>query len=205
MDYRKIIIISFLLFLSSCSVFVKNENAKNFGTGLEARLNKLFLEKSSQTKFYIESYMKGKDASAVNQNILRNQNEIADEFGFYYGKNASWKLSVLLKEHIDIQSDVVKFAKEKDAASYNGAVKKWQNNANAIAGFLSGLNPNLNRQEIIDVLSSHLLAIQDEINAQMSSDRKKEKIAFSQLNKNAELVAEKFSEGIIKQFPEKVR
>src|SRR4029453_3476256 len=77
------------------------------------------------------------DAQAAAGRLLKNQEDIGNAVATYYGKPAGDKLTALLKEHITIAVDLIKFAKAGDKASQQQPDAKWHKNAEDIADFLS--------------------------------------------------------------------
>jgi hypothetical protein len=76
------------------------------------------------------------DAQAAANRLMKNQ-ETWGAIAHYYGKAAGARLTALLKDHITIAVDIIKFAKAGDKASQQQADAKWQRNAEEIAEFLS--------------------------------------------------------------------
>ena len=89
--------------------------------------------------------------------LLRNQDDIGNAIKPVYGDQAGTKLSALLRDHILIAADVVKAAKAGDAGALDAANKKWYANADDIAAFLSGANPNWPKLKLSDMLTHGIL------------------------------------------------
>ncbi|MGH7466085.1 MAG: hypothetical protein ACREK1_12965 [Longimicrobiales bacterium] len=69
---------------------------------------------------------------------------------------AGGQLTQLLKEHISIAGEVVGAAKAKDSAKLQDADRRWHRNAEDIARFLCGANPNWQRSALVNMLNEHL-------------------------------------------------
>lgn len=73
---------------------------------------------------------------------MRNQDDIGNAIKPIYGNDAGNKLAALLRDHILIAAEIVKAAKAGDNDGVTKGEKKWHDNADEIAAFLSGANPN---------------------------------------------------------------
>ena len=82
------------------------------------------------------------DQDAAAKRLLKNQEDIGNAVGQYYGTDAGAKLTNMLKEHILIAVDLIKAAKTHNDAKFQEADRKWDRNAEDIADFLTKANPN---------------------------------------------------------------
>ncbi len=83
---------------------------------------------------------------------MKNQEDIGNAVGTFYGAAAGRQLTTLLKEHISIAVDLIKAAKAGDKAGQQAADAKWQQNGVAIADFLSKANPHWTRASLVDMM-----------------------------------------------------
>ena len=97
------------------------------------------------------------DAKSVAKRLLKNQDEIGQAIVPYYGDEAGKKLASLLKDHILIAADVVKAAKAGNQDHLEAEQKKWTQNADNIAAFLSKANPNWPEKDLKEMLHEHLI------------------------------------------------
>lgn len=88
--------------------------------------------------------------------LLKNQEDIGNAIVPFYGQEAGAKLAELLKEHIKIAVELVDAAKTGNHQKFADADKRWTENANQIAAFLSGANPYWPKKDATDLLSLHL-------------------------------------------------
>jgi hypothetical protein len=143
------------------------------------------------------------DAQAAAARLMRNQEDIGAAIASFYGKAAGDKLTALLKEHIAIAVDIIKFAKAGDKASQQQADAKWHRNGEAIADFLSKANTNWPRQALVDMMNTHLSTTTDEVVARLTKNWDGDVKAFDRVYNHILAMADALSDGIVKQFPEK--
>src|SRR3954468_7772552 len=118
-------------------------------TDLRNGMRQLWLEHTSYTRSYVVSAVAGlPDLSAVTQRLLRNQDDIGNAIKPLYGEDAGKKLAALLRDNILIAADIVKSGKASDAKAVDAGQKKWRSNADDLAAFLSGANPNWKKPEL---------------------------------------------------------
>jgi hypothetical protein len=143
------------------------------------------------------------DQKAASERLLKNQEDIGNAVGTYYGAAAGQKLTALLKEHIMIAVDLVAAAKAKDDARFQAADKKWQKNGDDIATFLSGANPNWPKATLAEMMKVHLSTTTDEVKARLGGKWEDDVRAFDAVYDHILKMADALSDGIVKQFPEK--
>src|SRR6185436_1779925 len=139
-----ILLLSFSVFFmpSSSSAYPpKEESSKRMA--LHDAMRKLWEDHIIWTRIFIISAAGDlPDKAAATDRLLQNQVDIGNAIKPYYGDAAGNKLTALLKEHITTAADVVAAAKANDKAKLDDANKRWVANADQIADFLSGANPN---------------------------------------------------------------
>lgn len=117
---------------------------------LTTGMRKLWSDHVVWTRQYIVDAVAGSpSADASSKRLLKNQEDIGAAIVPYYGAAAGAKLTDLLKQHILIAVDVVAAAKAGDNAKLADADKRWHDNANDLATFLSGANPNWPKQTLL--------------------------------------------------------
>ena len=145
------------------------------------------------------------DASAAAARLMRNQEDIGNAVGQFYGAAAGTQLTTLLKAHISTAVDVVKGAKSGDKAALDAANKKWSDNAMEIAAFLAKANPNWPRLALEDMMKKHLSTTTDEVVARLHKDWDADAKAYDAVYDHILKMADTLAEGIAKQFPEKIK
>jgi len=148
------------------------------------------------------------DLPGTNQSIdrlLKNQVDIGSAIKFYYGNEAGEKLTALLKSHITIAADVVTAAKKGDKTALNEASKRWYDNADEIAAFLSSANPGWKLNDLKAMMNEHLKFTTDEAVARIQKNYDADIEAYDKVHEEILMMADDLSNGIISQFPEKFK
>jgi hypothetical protein len=173
-------------------------------TALRQDMRKLWTDHVVWTRDYIIAAVGDQpDAQAAAARLMKNQEDIGAAVASYYGKPAGDKLTGLLKEHISIAVDIIKFAKAGDKASQQAADAKWKKNGEDIADFLSKANPNWPRATLVDMMNKHLSTTTDEVVARLTKNWDADVRAYDAVYTHILMMADALSDGIIKQFPTK--
>jgi len=167
-------------------------------------MRKLWEDHIVWTRNFIISALAGlKDIDAVTNRLLRNQDDIGTAIKPYYGDDAGNKLTKLLREHILIAAKVVKAAKANNKTALDKAQKEWAQNADEIATFLSGANPNWNKADLLAALQMHLDLTTKETSARLHKNWDDDIKAYDANHDHMLMFSDTLVEGIAKQFPEK--
>jgi hypothetical protein len=143
-------------------------------------------------------------ASAASTRLLRNQEDIGNAIKPFYGEAPGNRLTALLKDHILIAVDLVTAAKAGDKTKVADADRRWHDNARDIADFLSGANPNWQRDALLMMLNEHLSLTTQEATARIEKRWADDARLFDQIFTQAMHMADQLAAGIVKQFPSKV-
>jgi hypothetical protein len=171
---------------------------------LRADMRKLWEDHVTYTGlFAVAAVDGGMDANKIAERLLRNQDDIGNAIKPYYGEAAGNKLGQLLRDHILIAADLVKAAKTGDSAGQDAANKKWFQNADDIAAFLSSANPNWPRNTLQDMLHSHLQMVTEQVVALLHHDTASLVAAYDKNSQHMMMLADALASGIVKQFPDK--
>src|SRR5262249_33092120 len=73
-----------------------------------------------------------------------------------------------LKDHITIAVNLIKAAKAKDDAALKEQDRKWHQNAEDIATFLSGANRNWPKATLVEMMNTHLSTTTNEVVARLN-------------------------------------
>ena len=167
-------------------------------------MRKLWSDHVFWTRNYIIDAAAGAPSTQVTTTrLLKNQEDIGNAIKPYYGDAAGAKLTGLLKQHILIAADLVAAAKAGDNAKVVDADKRWHANANDIATFLSGANPNWPKGALISMLDKHLALTTNEATATLKGQWSESVSAFDSIFNQILGMADALSDGIVKQFPSK--
>jgi len=173
-------------------------------TKLRQDMRKLWTDHTAWTRSYIVAAVGDQpDAPAAAARLLKNQDDIGAAVGSIYGKAAGDQLTTLLKEHITIAVDIVKFSKAGDKASQQKADAQWHRNGEAIADFLSKANPNWPRATLVSMMNVHLATTTDEVVARLTKNWDADVKAYDVVYTHILMMADALTDGIIKQFPAK--
>ena len=171
---------------------------------IKLAMRRLWSDHVFWTRMYIISAVAGTpDAAAAAGRLLRNQEDIGNAIVPYYGQSAGTKLTDLLKQHIMIAVDLVAAAKSGDQKKFDNTDKKWTANADDIAAFLSGANPNWPKKDVADLLYLHLKLTKEEAVARLTKNWAEDVKKFDEIFTEAMVIADALTGGVIKQFPNK--
>ena len=171
---------------------------------LRNAMRQLWEEHIVYTRNFIISSVGGlEDTGKIAERLLRNQDDIGNAIKPIYGEEAGNKLAALLREHILIAADIVKAAKAGDSEGVAKGQKKWIGNADDIAVFLSGANPNWPVQTLKDMLYKHLAFTTTEVVSRLKKDWPADIEAYDKGHAHMLMFADILTEGIVKQFPKK--
>jgi hypothetical protein len=169
---------------------------------LHDAMRKLWSDHVVWTRLYIiEAAANNPAAQTTAARLLRNQEDIGNAVASYYGAAAGAKLTDLLKQHILIAVDLVTAAKAGDNAKVADADRRWHANADDIATFLSGANPNWPKATVLAMLNQHLALTTQEATARLQGRFSDDAAAFDNILNQIIGMADALTDGIVKQFP----
>ena len=180
-------------------------NAKSRECQLYAQMRKLWSDHVIWTREYIVAAVDGSPGTdAVAKRLMKNQEDIGQAIAQFYGTSSGEELTRLLKEHIAIAVNIVADAKDDDQAKFRADNDRWTNNAQQIAGFLSRANPHWPKATLEDMMSKHLKTTAEELDAHLKKQYREDVEVFDAVYDHILQMSDVLSEGIIKQFPEKL-
>jgi len=135
--------------------------------------------------------------------LLQNQDDIGNIFKLYYGEGMGNNLTKLLYVHINSFAEVAQAIKTNNTSVHDEANKRLVANADEISQFLCKANPNWALTDMKMMMQEHLKITTDEAMQRINKNYDADVIAFDKTNKEILSMADMFTEGIIKQFPEK--
>ncbi len=169
---------------------------------LRLDMRKLWEDHVTWTRMYIVNFAGGiDDDDQAALRLMKNQEDIGDAIKPYYGEGAGEELTALLKDHITIAVDLLDAAKRGEQERVGEADRKWRENADDIAEFLSDANPRWQKDEMRAMFYNHLDLTKDEAVARLNGDYEADVDAYDQVHEQALTMADELSEGIVKQFP----
>jgi hypothetical protein len=171
---------------------------------LRTAMRRLWADHVIWTRNYlISSIANLEDLKHVTERLLKNQADIGATIGVYYGQEVGNKLAALLKDHIVIAVKVVDAAKGNNKEVLAQANEEWHKNAQDIAKFLSGVNPQWPYDALIKMLNEHLQLTTEEAVARIKKDWKQDVIVFDKVFAEVLDMADQLTNGIVAQFSQK--
>jgi hypothetical protein len=172
---------------------------------LKTNMRKLWEDHVTWTRNVILNVMD--DLGGTNEAVARlqkNQDDIGDAIKPHYGDAAGEQLSTLLHSHIiNIAAELLTAAKQGNTAGFDAANKKWTDNADSIAVFLSSANPNWPEADMKIMMHDHLKYTTDEAVARLNKDYAADITAYDKVHDEILKMADMLTDGIVKQFPSK--
>jgi hypothetical protein len=173
---------------------------------LRMSMRKLWEDHITYTRNYIISALSDlPDTGKIAERLLKNQDDIGEAIKPFYGNEAGNKLAGLLRDHIMVATEVVTAAKKGTQEEFLTANKKWEANAEEIAAFLSGANPNWPKQEMINSLYKHLTVTTGEVVSRLKKDWDGDISYYDKGHDHILMMADTLTNGIVKQFPGKFK
>jgi hypothetical protein len=172
---------------------------------LHATMRELWQGHAETTREYAMAVKAG-DAAAEKKSadaVVANAKKIADAVGSFYGDAAGKKMLELLAGHWGGVKALTDAQKTGDSAGVTKAMQDLAENADDIAKFLSGANPNLPESAVNGLLVAHAghhLALTGEI---MKGDTAGADKTWAAMQAHMNTLADALSDGIAKQFPAK--
>jgi hypothetical protein len=168
---------------------------------LREGMRELWADHVNWTRSYIVAALSGDPSatSALNR-LMKNQEDLGNAIVPYYGAAAGSRLTDLLKDHIRIAGDLVAAAKANDNAKVADADRRWHQNAEDLATFLSGANPNWSRSDLLNMLNEHLALTTSEATLRLQGKWSEDTANFDRIFDQAMMMADALSNGVIRQF-----
>jgi hypothetical protein len=172
---------------------------------LSKAMRKLWEEHITWTRLYLVSFAAGlPDTALTAQRLLRNQVDIGDALKPFYGVAAGNRLTALLKQHILGAAALVAAAKAGKTSQVQRAKRAWYANADAIALFLHGANPeHWPLAQVAQMMHKHLDLTLEEALARLQGQYAADIAAFDRVQAEILQMADALTAGIIAQFPQR--
>lgn len=171
---------------------------------LKTAMRKLWEDHITWTRVYIISALAGlEDLSAATERLLQNQVDLGNAIKPLYGEDAGNQLAALLKDHILIAAQVVAAAKKGAEQELKDSSKKWYENADALAEFLSKANPYADKKVLQDFLYTHLVLTTGEVTSRLKKEWKADIDFYDKGHEHMLMFSDALVDAIVKQFPAK--
>jgi hypothetical protein len=169
---------------------------------LHNSMRQLWTDHTAWTRLYIiESLNNSPAADAAATRLLKNQEDIGNAIKPVYGDAAGTKLTGLLKGHILIAVAIINDVKAGNVSAQAADEANWTSNADDIAAFLAGANPNWPLPAVKDLMHMHLSTTKDELVARHSMDYNADVQAWDAVYTHILDMSDALSDGIVKQYP----
>ena len=142
------------------------------------------------------------DLDATTRRLMRNPGDIADIFARYYPPQAAVRIAQLLTEHLQIGAELITALRDGDTAKAQTLNAQWYANADQMADAFSGISPYYGRQAMREMLYRHLDLTKQEVAMRLSRNYTADTKAFDAVEEEAMVMADMFTSGIIRQFPQ---
>jgi hypothetical protein len=151
-----------------------------------------------------ETFAKNKRAAtAAEQAVVGNAKDIAAAIAPFYGQPASDKLFSLLAGHYGAIKEYLQATVTKDKAAESKATDHLMANAQEIAAFLSGANPNLAKETLEELLLAHGGHHLQQIQEVQAGQYEKETATWGAMKGHIYVIADALTDALAKQFPDK--
>jgi len=142
-----------------------------------------------------------KDESDVAARLLENPKDIADIFARFYTADVAKSIEKLLTEHLQIGAALI--TSLRDGQPTEHLERQWYANADAMAAAFSSISPYYGYEELRKMLYSHLNLTTQEVAARLAHNYPADIKAFDRVEQEALLMADYFSSGLMRQFPQR--
>lgn len=172
---------------------------------LNSAMRTLWADHMQWTYATVDAFFHNPQAVPANlDRLLRNQADIGNAVGRYYGAAAGRQMTALLTEHIQLAVPVLTAAKSGDQPALDAALRDWYRNATQIADFLTKANP---RQWPASTTRSMMKGHIDQTTAYavdlLTGDYAKAVADYDKAFTHMMDMADALSAGIVAQFPAK--
>lgn len=142
------------------------------------------------------------DIDFVLKRLLRNATDMGNMVRRLYGDVAATTYANLIKDHLLIAADLVKAALAGDQQAAMTAEKKWYQNADEIAKFLSSGNPYISEETFRKMFYLHLDLTKQEAVSMISQDYQKDIDVYDKIEKEARKMADTISDAMVLLYPD---
>jgi hypothetical protein len=107
----------------------------------------------------------------------------------------------LITEHLQIGAEIITALRDKESAKADELTKQWFANADKMADFFNSINPYYAREEMKNMLYTHLKLTTHEVEMRLAKDYKADIDAFDEVEREAMSMADYFTSGLVRLFP----
>ena len=143
-----------------------------------------------------------KDQHDVTARLLKNPSDIAKIFALYYSPSAAKTVEILLAEHLQLGAELITALRDNDSTQSDSLMRQWYINADQMSEFLSSINPYYNHDNVRKMLYTHLDLTTQEVSSRLAGKYPDDIDFFDKVEQKALEMADFFSNGIMRQFPQ---
>lgn len=174
--------------------------------GLHRAMRARWHDQVAWTRFALIDALAGLPAAEQSTaRLLQQQDDLGDAFKPYYGEESGGRLASLLRDHITGAAALIFAANFGDESAVEAARVAWYANADQIAALLAAANPHWSQTELEATLRAHLDRTLAQAEARAAGDWALDVTTYDALVRHVLELADALSEGIARQFPDRVR
>jgi hypothetical protein len=152
----------------------------------------------------VATFDKNKAAEkAAEAQVVANAHALADSIKPFYGAAASDGLFKLLAGHYGAIKAYLTATVAGSKSGQDAAMKGMLDNADQIATFLSGANPNLPKDAVLGLLQAHVGHHVNQIEALKAKHYDEEAKNWADMREHMNVISDALIGAIAKQFPDK--
>jgi len=204
--YILIIVILFttlsILLAGNSSLIEAQNQSKIDSQVFRTTMRQLWEDHSERTRELIVSTLSDlPNQNETSQNLIQNQNEIANAIKPFYGDPTGDELAELFKEHTEISVTMLQAARKADPEEFEDSVARWYANADEIAEFLQETNQeNWPFRKTRPMFRIYLDLTLEEALARWKGDFAASDAAHDKVRNQAHKIADMLSDGLINRF-----
>jgi len=142
------------------------------------------------------------DERDVTDRLLKNPYDIAQIYSRYYPPAATKQIADLLTEHLQIGARLITALRDKQTIQADALNRAWYHNAEQMSAAFAALTPHYTYDALHKMFDMHLALTTREVNMRLQKDYPADIAAFDQVEEEALRMADYFSHGLIKTFPQ---
>jgi len=142
------------------------------------------------------------DTEVINARLMQNARDFQMALQPFYGNDNAAAFAELMADHMTIASEMVNAMMNSNT---NAAERRWYDNAEEMASFLSGINPNWSEENWNRMFKNHMDMMKQEVSDMMARDFDNSSTTFADMERQAMEMADMMTQGIVKQFPQYFR
>ncbi len=134
------------------------------------------------------------------ERLFKNQEAIGNYIEPFFGDTAGNTITSLLKDHITITTDLLKAIKAGDDSRSIVLETDAVTNAENIAIFFATINPCYLKEELVEMLDTHLILVKYQFIARMSRDYNSDIMYFDMGLHHILMISDYLFKGIVERF-----